>query len=178
MRRILVLGETPIGPVTLVTTEVGLRELRFGAPRGGEEPTEDTLPLEAPDSDLLWMAVRFVEGALDPRIGEDLPRPALDLRGGSAFRRRVWEALLEIPRGEVRTYGALSTALGVGSARAVGQAVGANPLPLVIPCHRVVGAVGQRLHLGGYSGGLERKVQLLGVEGVGPDRIDQRVRRT
>ncbi|MFC7607776.1 methylated-DNA--[protein]-cysteine S-methyltransferase [Teichococcus aestuarii] len=68
---------------------------------------------------------------------------------GSAFQRRVWAALAEIPPGETRSYAALAAGLG-SVARAVGQANGANPIPIIIPCHRVVGANGA---LGGYSGG-------------------------
>jgi len=87
--------------------------------------------------------------------------PALDLRG-SDFQRQVWRALLEIPWGEVRTYGELAAALGrPGAARAVGAANGQNPVAILVPCHRVV-AVGGRL--GGYSGGLEVKRQLLAHE--------------
>jgi methylated-DNA-[protein]-cysteine S-methyltransferase len=86
--------------------------------------------------------------------------PALDL-GGSAFDRKVWRALLEIPWGETRTYGALAAQLGVaGAARAVGGANGRNPVPILVPCHRVVAVDG----LGGYSGGLEVKRWLLAHE--------------
>lgn len=83
---------------------------------------------------------------------------------GTPFQRRVWGALRRIPRGEVRTYGDIARAIGNPmSMRAVGAANGANPLPVVIPCHRVVAAGGK---LGGYSGGLERKRWLLRLEGV------------
>lgn len=83
---------------------------------------------------------------------------------GTPFQRRVWDTLRRIPRGEVRTYGDIAHAIGNPmSMRAVGAANGANPLPVVIPCHRVVAAGGK---LGGYSGGLERKRWLLALEGV------------
>ena len=89
----------------------------------------------------------------------DLP---LDL--GSGFRADFLRALLAIPYGETRTYGDLARALGV-SAQAIGQACGANRLPVIVPCHRVLGASG----LGGYSGagGVETKVALLRLEGAG-----------
>lgn len=95
----------------------------------------------------------------------DLPlRPA-----GTAFQRRVWDALLEIPWGETTTYGAIATRLGlpVGAARAVGAANGANPIPVVIPCHRVIGADGT---LTGYAGGLRRKATLLTLEGAAAEQ--------
>ena len=82
---------------------------------------------------------------------------------GTAFQIRVWQAMRHIPAGEVRTYGALATELSSG-ARAVGTACGANPIPILIPCHRVVAANG----LGGYSGdgGLATKTALLRLEGA------------
>lgn len=82
--------------------------------------------------------------------------------GGSDFQRQVWAALVRIPYGETRTYGDLARRLGRdGAARAIGAANGANPLPLLIPCHRVVAADG----LGGYSGGTALKQRLLVLEG-------------
>ena len=86
----------------------------------------------------------------------------LDLRG-SEFELRVWNALRAIPWGRTRTYGEIARAIGEpGSARAVGRANGRNPLPIVVPCHRVVSEKG----LGGYSGGLEWKQRLLALERV------------
>ncbi|MCR4426509.1 MAG: methylated-DNA--[protein]-cysteine S-methyltransferase [Firmicutes bacterium] len=92
--------------------------------------------------------------------------------GGTAFERRVWSALLEIPAGATVSYGELAGRLGSGS-RAVGSANSRNPVAIVVPCHRVVGANG---HLTGYAGGLERKLWLLRHEGVDTDRLG-RVRR-
>ena len=84
--------------------------------------------------------------------------------GGSAFQREVWTALRRIPAGTTTTYGALAKALGHPSAsRAVGAANGANPIALIVPCHRVIGANGT---LTGYGGGLDRKRWLLAHEGV------------
>jgi methylated-DNA-[protein]-cysteine S-methyltransferase len=85
----------------------------------------------------------------------------LDLSGETIFRRRVLELLAEIPFGELISYGELARELRSGP-RAVGQAVGSNPVPVVVPCHRVVAADGT---LGGYGGGLERKRVLLALEG-------------
>jgi len=83
---------------------------------------------------------------------------------GSAFQRRVWERLRAIPPGRTLSYGALARELG-GAARAVGGACGANPLPIIVPCHRVIAADGA---LGGYSGqgGVETKQALLRLEGA------------
>jgi methylated-DNA-[protein]-cysteine S-methyltransferase len=84
---------------------------------------------------------------------------------GTPFQRRVWQALMEIPRGRCATYGGLARALRLppNSARAVGLACGANPLPILVPCHRVVSAAGE---LTGFSGGLPWKRALLELEGV------------
>ena len=82
---------------------------------------------------------------------------------GTVFQLRVWDALTSVPYGETLTYGALASALG-SSPRAVGQAVGKNPISLLIPCHRVVGADGS---LTGYAGGADRKAYLLRLEREG-----------
>ena len=85
---------------------------------------------------------------------------------GSAFRQRVWKRLLEIPYGQTVTYGAL---LGKEmSAQAVGGAVGHNPVSIIVPCHRVVGADGS---LTGYAGGIDKKIRLLALEGVDVGRL-------
>ncbi len=91
------------------------------------------------------------------------PLPPLDLAGGTAFQKKVWAALRQIPAGQTKSYGQLAAALGApGAARAVGSACGANPIPLFIPCHRVLASGGG---LGGFSGGLHWKRQLLAREG-------------
>lgn len=83
---------------------------------------------------------------------------------GTHFQCEVWNALFAIPWGETRTYGEIARALGrPGAARAVGAAAGRNPLPVIVPCHRLVAAGGG---LGGFSGGLEVKRKLLGLEGI------------
>jgi methylated-DNA-[protein]-cysteine S-methyltransferase len=95
---------------------------------------------------------------------------------GTRFQARVWRAIRRINRGQVRTYAGVAAAVGSpGAARAVGNASNANPLPVVVPCHRIV-AAGMRL--GGYGGGLERKKMLLALDGVpvreGVVRVDRR----
>ncbi len=95
------------------------------------------------------------------RAGFDLP---LDLSGGTAFQARVWQALRRIPAGTTLSYSALAASIGAPAAvRAVGAAVGRNPVSIVVPCHRVLGAGGA---LTGYAGGLERKNALLRLEGA------------
>ena len=123
-------------------------------------------------------AVELVDGALpapvvaalDAYFAGDLA--ALDAlpvaTGGSAFQRRVWAALRAIPVGTTTGYGALAAAIGSpGAARAVGLANGSNPIGIVVPCHRVIGANGA---LTGYAGGVERKRWLLAHEGALADR--------
>jgi O-6-methylguanine DNA methyltransferase len=97
--------------------------------------------------------------------GEPCDDVPLDLRG-TPFQLRVWNALREIPRGRTTTYGAIAAGLGLApvAARAVGAACGANPVGLIVPCHRVVAASGG---LGGYYWGLDRKQALLEWEGAG-----------
>lgn len=90
----------------------------------------------------------------------------LDLSCGTPFQQAVWQALLTIPCAATSTYGAISAAIGRPAAvRAVGGAVGRNPLSIIVPCHRVIGASGA---LTGYAGGLPRKIALLHLEGAAP----------
>lgn len=88
--------------------------------------------------------------------------PKLKMRG-SNFRKRIWEVLLNIPYGQTMTYGEIARTLGVSSAQAIGGAVGRNPISLIIPCHRVLGAGGK---LTGYTGGIDKKTWLLKMEGI------------
>jgi len=88
----------------------------------------------------------------------------LDLSGAPAFQRRVWLAVRDIPYGETRSYGQIARQVGSpGAARAVGQAMAANPLPIIVPCHRVIGSNGD---LRGFGGGLDVKRRLLEMEGA------------
>ena len=89
---------------------------------------------------------------------------SVDLRGRTPFQRRVLMAATEVPAGRVVSYGDIARRIGVpGASRAVGQALGRNPIPIVIPCHRVVASGGR---IGGYTGGLDVKRKLLRIEGV------------
>ncbi len=97
--------------------------------------------------------------------GKFLP---LDLSNGTTFQRKVWNALRKIPPGKTKSYGEIARAIGrPGAVRAVGGACGANPIPVLIPCHRVLAA---NKKLGGFSGGLNRKRELLAREGVKPEK--------
>jgi methylated-DNA-[protein]-cysteine S-methyltransferase len=116
--------------------------------------------LHAPDEPVLAAVRRQLgEYLAGRRRGFDLPLAPV----GTAFQRRVWRALLEIPYGETRSYLDLAGSVGNPKAvRAVGQANGRNPIGVVVPCHRVIAADGT---LGGYAGGLDRKRLLLSLEG-------------
>ena len=111
------------------------------------------------DLDSVRWIRRVTESIVSPRRGLDLP---LDLRG-TAFQRRVWQELRRIPAGATASYGEVARRIGKPlSARAVARACATNPLPLAVPCHRVVRSDGK---LGGYRGGVERKRALLEREG-------------
>lgn len=100
-----------------------------------------------------------------------LPMAAIEMTG-SAFQKRVWQALIAIPCGECRSYGGLAAELGLpNAARAVARAIALNPVSIIVPCHRVIGSDGQ---LTGYAGGLERKQWLLDHE-AGTDRQRERL---
>nr|WP_314527876.1 methylated-DNA--[protein]-cysteine S-methyltransferase [uncultured Brevundimonas sp.] len=112
-------------------------------------------------------APQLVRDAVNAWFGGDLTAfDGLEVRtGGTVFQRAVWRALRDIPPGETRTYGQLAAAIGAPKAvRAVGLANGANPVGVIVPCHRVIGANGT---LTGYAGGLERKRWLLAHEAAG-----------
>ncbi|HSM91577.1 MAG TPA: methylated-DNA--[protein]-cysteine S-methyltransferase [Anaeromyxobacteraceae bacterium] len=143
---------SPVGTLTIEVGDEGLIGLRFGA-----QGTPKT-PVSSAENDHL----EAVRRALKEYFAGRVPRlPRLDLRG-SEFQLAVWRALLEIPWGETRTYGEVAARIGrPGSARAVGGANHENPIPILVPCHRVVASGGA---LGGYGGGLDRKRWLLAHE--------------
>ena len=144
---------TPIGDLTVVTSARGVREVRWGRERdGGNRP-------EPKAGEHLDRAVsQLGEYFRGERREFDL---ALDLEG-TEFQRLVWGELARIPFGETRSYGAVAGEVGRPAAsRAVGAATGRNPAPVIVPCHRVVGASGS---LTGFAGGLDRKRALLAHE--------------
>ncbi len=158
--------EVPIGRLLLAATGKGV--CRIGLPNEDREAffawlgryVESGPPQEAPEA-LSGLVLQLRE--YFSRLRREFT-VTLDLRG-TPFQRAVWSELLSVPYGTTITYGELAGRLGRGpaAARAVGAAVGANPVPIVVPCHRVVGADGS---LVGYGGGLEVKEALLRLEGV------------
>ena len=155
-------ADTALGPVRLAASPTGLCGIWFEGQR--HEPSPQLYGgaawAEADGHPLLQAATGQLQQYLrGERGGFDLP---LDLSGGTPFQQEVWQALLAIGRGATRSYGELSQHLGRPRAvRAVGAAVGRNPLSVVVPCHRVLGADGS---LTGYAGGLDRKAALLALE--------------
>jgi methylated-DNA-[protein]-cysteine S-methyltransferase len=153
---------TPLGPVTVVATDAGVAGLWFDAQAHHPGPIDAPSNPRHPHLAALatWLDAYFEHGTDMPR--DQLP---LDPRG-TDFQRSVWRALLAIESGHTTTYGELASALGSPSAsRAVGGAVGRNPIGIVVPCHRVIGRDGS---LTGYAGGTARKQALLELEaGVG-----------
>lgn len=147
--------KSPIGTLTLVGTHRALERIDFPTSENREPIGEDWVRDEAPFAEAIRQLTEYFDGK---RQSFDLP---LD-PAGTDFQQEVWQALLEIPYGETRSYGGLAGAIGRPKAvRAVGAANGRNPIPIVIPCHRVIGADGS---LTGFGGGLEIKRRLLDLE--------------
>ncbi|MGW2228569.1 methylated-DNA--[protein]-cysteine S-methyltransferase [Streptomyces formicae] len=156
MERLHTVIDSPYGPLTLVATDGVLSGLYMTEQRHRppEESFGDRDP--APFGETISQLAAYFAGELTEF---DLPL-CLD---GTPFQRTVWRELQRIPYGETRSYGQLADALGKPNAsRAVGLANGKNPIGVIVPCHRVVGADGS---LTGYGGGLDRKRQLLAFEG-------------
>ncbi|MGV9878844.1 methylated-DNA--[protein]-cysteine S-methyltransferase [Streptomyces sp. NPDC003006] len=148
--------DSPYGPLTLVATDGVLSGLYMTEQR--HRPAEETFGHRdpAPFGEVISQLEAYFAGELKDF---DLPL-RLD---GTPFQRTVWDELQRIPYGETRTYGELAEILGKpGASRAVGLANGKNPIGVIVPCHRVVGANGS---LTGYGGGLARKQRLLAFEG-------------
>ena len=144
--------ESPVGPLTITAEDDAITAVEFGGSAG-----------PGPNGGVLAEAAR----QLAAYFAGERREFALPLApSGTPFRLRVWAAMQAIPYGQTRSYGDLARALD-SAPRAIGGACGANPIPLVIPCHRVVGAGGA---LGGFSGGAgcDTKRQLLALEGALP----------
>lgn len=153
---------SPLGTMLLARTGAGLAGAWF------ERQKHHPDLIEAPERDddplLLAAADQLRAYFAGKRSAFDVP---LDLQG-TAFQRDVWQVLLAIEPGATRSYGEIARELGVPSAsRAVGSAVGRNPVSIIVPCHRVVGSSGA---LTGYAGGLDRKTSLLRIEAEGLQR--------
>jgi methylated-DNA-[protein]-cysteine S-methyltransferase len=147
---------TPLGPALIARTEVGLAGMWFE----GQKHHPGTLPApQAPGDPMLQLLEHQLQAYwLGQNYHFTVP---LDMRG-TAFQRAVWSSLLDIAAGQTRTYGQIARSLGASSSvRAVGNAVGRNPISVIVPCHRVLGSDGS---LTGYAGGLDRKRWLLATE--------------
>jgi O-6-methylguanine DNA methyltransferase len=166
--------DSPVGPLRVAWNGRGVSEVsgasddtsfeaRFQARTGRSARRRDALP-----ADLARKIERRLGGDRHNRID-------LDLRGSTPFEQAVWMKALEIPRGEVRPYGWIATEIGRPKAvRAVGTALGHNPVPLIVPCHRVVRSDGM---IGQYSlGGPENKRTILSEEGADPDELESLAR--
>ncbi|MDQ0990267.1 methylated-DNA--[protein]-cysteine S-methyltransferase [Streptomyces sp. V3I7] len=167
--------DTGIGPLLLAATRDGLVSVAFHADDAVRDEALAQLaarlgaePVEAPGSPLLAEAIRQVEEYFAGRR-KDFSVP-LDWTLISGFNRQVLRELATgVPYGAVVGYGELAKRVGQpGAAQAVGAAMGANPLPVVVPCHRVVESDGG---IGGFAGGLETKRRLLALEGVLPEPL-------
>ncbi|MFF3909971.1 methylated-DNA--[protein]-cysteine S-methyltransferase [Streptomyces sp. NPDC001848] len=159
--------DSPYGPLTLVADDGVLCGLYMTDQR--HRPSEETFGMGVPprERSRAWGTddAPFGEAIdqLEAYFAGDLKEFTLELRlHGTAFQRSVWDELRRIPYGETRSYGQLADALGnPGASRAVGLANGRNPIGIIVPCHRVIGASGG---LTGYGGGLDRKRRLLEFE--------------
>jgi methylated-DNA-[protein]-cysteine S-methyltransferase len=153
--------KTPLGPMTAAAENETLTGLWFVNQK--YYPGQKSEWIEKPDYPLFttldaWLGDYFA--GKPPKLASKLAPQ------GTAFQKRVWDELLQIPYGKTSTYGAIANQLAAekrSSARAVGGAVGHNPISLIIPCHRVIGASG---NITGYAGGIDKKLALLRLEGV------------
>ena len=147
--------DSPYGPLTLVADDGVLCGLymvgqRHRPPEESFGERDDTLFDEVTEQLHAYFEGELKEFSLELRMA------------GTPFQRSVWDQLRQIPYGEIRSYGELAQALGnMGASRAVGLANGKNPIGIIVPCHRVIGASGS---LTGYGGGLDRKRRLLDLE--------------
>ena len=152
--------DSPVGPLLLASDTDGLRLIEFHAPRHAMR--RDAHWREGDDATLRITRLQLAEYFAGNRRDFDLPLAPR----GTEFQRSVWQALATIPYGETISYAQLAMRVGKPSAmRAVGAANGRNPLPIVLPCHRVIGADGG---LTGFGGGLPTKAFLLNLEGALP----------
>lgn len=158
--------ESPIGPLLVAATDRGLLRVSFDGGDDADAALEHIARVAGPRILRAPRAVESARAELDEyfagrRRAFDLP---VDLRGQPGFAVSVLAELAKVPYGHTQTYGELATRAGSPkAARAVGMVMNRNPLPIVLPCHRIVGASGS---LVGYGGGLDRKEQLLRLEGA------------
>lgn len=140
---------SPLGPLTLVSDGTALTALDFAQTQ--EQPINQDLPIFV--ETFRWLDLYF--NGKQPNF-----TPPIHPQG-TPFQQKVWQELLKIPYGQTTTYGAIAKHIGCRSAQAIGQAVHRNPIAIIIPCHRVIGADGS---LTGYASGLDIKQKLLLLE--------------
>jgi methylated-DNA-[protein]-cysteine S-methyltransferase len=159
--------ESPVGPLWLTYTDLGVCEVSFRPPL---KDLPARFELHEGDSAVIHQAIDWLAAYFRgiPQPISAFPIESTALKEGTAFQQAVWQALQQIPYGQTQTYGQVAQAIGRPAAvRAVGQANRANPLAIVIPCHRVIGANGQLTgYMGadGATGRLDIKAQLLALE--------------
>jgi methylated-DNA-[protein]-cysteine S-methyltransferase len=152
-------ASSPWGDLLLAATDQGLCSMWFAQ---GQKHLPDMSAWPTGSNAHITLAqAQLAEYFAGQRRVFDVP---LDLRAGTAFQQSVWRAILAIPMGQVVSYGSIAHSLNNPAAvRAVGAATGRNPVGIIVPCHRVVGATGA---LTGYAGGIDRKIALLQLEGA------------
>ena len=150
---------SPLGLIVLESDGKVLTGLRFVENSDTPQQTRETISEDTTDTLPIFAEVRqWLDDYFAGKRPCNVPRLNPP---GTDFQRRVWQRLFTIFYGQMKTYGEIAKMVGCKSARAVGQAIGRNPIALIIPCHRVVGANGT---LGGYAYGVDRKKQLLELE--------------
>lgn len=147
--------QSPVGPLLLAGEERGLRYVSFAASRRAKKPQRDWIEDQRPFAEAIHQLHAYFAGKL-----KDFALPLIF--DGTEFQVLVWKNLRKIPYGETLSYGELARRIGRADAvRAVGAANGANPIPIIVPCHRVIGSNGD---LTGFGGGLPIKQKLLALE--------------
>jgi len=149
-----------LGAIFVISTPKGISRIIFGKDRF-KEFIGNLNGVKLTEGGEAEKSVREVRLYLEGKLKEFQSK--VDLSSGTSFQRSVWRELLKIPYGKVKTYSEIARKIGnPRAARAVGNAVGANPIPIIVPCHRVVATNG----FGGYSCGIEIKKKLLHIEGA------------
>ncbi len=155
-----VLVNHSLGPISAHFSPAGLCAVHLGATPEIAVERPSTSRIQQWTNHFRAALERYLQGKTETFDGVDL-----DFGNATEFRRRVWEAARLVPYGETTSYGGLAQRMGLprGYSRAIGQALGANPVPIVVPCHRFLSSDGA---LGGFTGGLHWKRELLRLEGI------------
>lgn len=157
--------KSPIGDLTLASDESSIIGLWISGQKYFEPSLLNNF-IQKDNHPILCDAKAWLD---DYFAGKKPEIPRLSLApSGSNFRQEVWKILMKIPYGTLTTYGEISKQMGKMSAQAIGNAIGHNPISIIIPCHRVIGANG---NLTGYAGGIDKKFQLLKLEGVDTTKL-------